>query len=240
MLDLNLGTALLIWTLIGTLAHEYGHSFIAKIYGCKTIGFFASPIPGVLPQSPTQKKHAILILAGGWIFGVVSIVLFLPLVASEYIVPFLITALVIETILSGMSDFVGIVAWCFAEYKAKDWSKWLQGVVKDHNKMAKYGLSKMVIVNRKLYEESLRESMQHQHSIAFLDKLDFKGWMVLLSLLALASALMVSLVNWPVFWLLRRFGVEVIADFSILFWALLGIAFILTIIERLILHYYKK
>jgi len=47
---------------------------------------------------------------------------------------------------------------------------------------------------------------------------------------------MVSFVNWLVFLILAWFGVEIEADFSVLFWTLAGTAFMLTITERLILH----
>jgi hypothetical protein len=92
----------------------------------------------------------------------------------------------------------------------------------------------------KCIQNAQQELSYPEHSIAFFDKMDAKGWIVLLSLLALVSALMVSFVNWPVFWILRWFGVEIEADFSALFWTLAGIAFMLTITERLILHHHKK
>jgi len=110
MIDLE--TALLIWALVSTLAHEYDHSFMAKICGYKTFGFFADPTPGVLIEHPRKEMHAIFILAGGWIFGMISILLFLPFLALEYIILFLITALAIETVLSGTGDFMGI-GCCF-------------------------------------------------------------------------------------------------------------------------------
>ncbi len=241
MLHLDLGISLLIWMLVGTLVHEYGHSFMAKICGYKTFGFFANPIPGVLIEPPRKGSHGILILAGGWIFGVISILLFLPFVAPEYIIVFLITALVIETVLSGMGDFMGILGHLFGHNPKDMWSKYFfKPVAKEHNQRTRYGLSKMVVTDRDNYEKILKTSIQHEHSIAFFDKIDFRGWTVLLSLLILCSALMVSFVNWPVFWTLGWFGVEVGADFSLLFWVLLGIAFILTVIERVILHYRKK
>jgi len=194
-----------------------------------------------LIEPPRRQTHGSLILAGGLIFDIVSIALFLPFVASDYIVLFLITALAITAILPGMSDFGGILAYSILKHEVKDgWSKFFRSVAKDHNRMARYGLAKMVIVDRDKYDGILKESIQHEHSIAYLDNLDFRGWTVLFSLLALGSALMVSFVNWPVFWSLRWFGVEVVADFSILFWALAGIAFILTITERLILRHRKR
>jgi|GEM_PF-1932614 len=242
MLHLDLGTALLIWMLVGTLAHEYGHSFMTKICGYKTFGFFANPIPGVLIEHPRKEIHGILMLAGGWIFGVITIFLFLPFVAPEYIIVFLITALAIETVLSGMSDLIGILAIFFKKYNAKDmWSEhFFKDVAKGHNQRAKHGLSKIVIVDRAKYEDTLKESIQHEYSIAFFDRMGAKGWVILLSLLILSSALMIYLVNWPVFWILSWFGVEIDADFSVLFWVLAGTAFILTITEHLILHYHKK
>jgi hypothetical protein len=240
MLHLDLGTVLLIWVLVSALAHEYGHSFMAKRCGYKTFGFFAYPIPGVLMEYPLKEMHGILVLAGGWIFGVLSIPLFLPFVAPEYIIAFLITTLALETVLS-TSDFMGILTIFFKKYNAKDmWSEYFFNVAKGHNQRAKYGLSKIVIVDRAKYEEILKESIQDEHSIAFLDKMDTTGWMVLLSLLALSSALMTALVNWPVFWLLSLLEVEIKANFLVLFWALTGAAFMLTITERLILHYHKK
>lgn len=54
MLDLR--TALLTWALVSLLAHEYAHSFMAKMCGCKTIGFFSSLVPGVLPEDPPSRK----------------------------------------------------------------------------------------------------------------------------------------------------------------------------------------
>lgn len=240
MPHLDLGTVLLIWVLASTLAHEYGHSFMAKICGCKTFGFFANPIPGVLMEAPQRARHGILILAGGWIFGVISILLFLPFVTPEYIILFLITALAIEIVLSGMSDFIGILGIFFKNNPKDMWSDFFKSVVKGHNQMAKYGLSKITIVDRTKYEEILKDSIQHEHSIAFFNKMDAKGWMVLLSLLTLCSALMVSFVSGPVFSMLRWFGVEIGADFLVLFWVLVGITFILTITERLILRYHKK
>jgi hypothetical protein len=242
MSHLDLGTVLLIWMLVGALAHEYGHAFMTKICGYKTFGFFANPIPGVLIEHPRKQMHAILMLAGGWIFGVISILLFLPFVAPEYIILFLITALAIETVLSGMGDFMSILAIVFGRYNAKDmWSEYFfKDVAKGHNQRSKYGLSKIAIVDRAKYGEILKDSIQHKHSIAFIDKMDAKGWVVLLSLLMLCSALMVSFVNWGVFGILGLFGVEIEADFSALFWALVGLTFVLTITERLILRYRKK
>jgi len=155
---LDLGTALLIWILVGTFAHEYGHSFMAKICGCKTIGFFSSPIPGVLLKAPERQMHSILMLAGGWIFGVVSILLFLPLVAAEYIVVFLIASLVIETVLSGMGDFIGILASLRLGVN-KTWLDYQEDTLKTHNRMARFGLSKMVIIDRKKYETLAEESI---------------------------------------------------------------------------------
>lgn len=242
MPQLDLGTALLVWgALIGVLAHEYGHSFMTKICGYKTFGFFTCPVPGVLIEHPEKQMHGILMLAGGWIFGVLSIFLFLPFVAPEYIIVFLIATLAIETVLSGMSDFIGILALLSKEYTAKDmWAEFFFKVVaKEHNQRAKHGWSKMVIVDRAKYEEILKESIQEEHSIAFFDKMGTKGWAVLLSLLTLSSALMVSLINWPVFWLLRSLGVAIESNFLILFLVLAGITFVLTITERLILHYHK-
>lgn len=64
-----------------------------------------------------------------------------------------------------------------------------------YNQRVKYGLSKIAIVDRTKYEEILNDSMQHEHSIAFFDKMGAKGWIVLLSLLTFCSALTVSLVN---------------------------------------------
>ena len=239
MPHLDLGTALLIWTLVSTLAHEYGHSFMAKLCDCKTIGFLAFPIPGVLLEPPQKQFHSILILAGGWIFGVVSILPFLPFVAPEYIVDFLIISLVIMTVLSAMGDGMGTLASLWIGVK-KTWSEYHESTFKAHNKMASIGLSKMVIIDRKKYDKLTKELACLEHSIAFFDKMDVKGWMVLLSLLALVSALMVSFVNGPVFGILSRFGVEIEADFSVLFWVLAGTAFMLTITERLILHYRQK
>jgi len=146
---------------------------------------------------------------------------------------------VIETILSGMSDFIGILASLRLGVN-KIWLDYQEDALKTHNKMARYGLSKMVIIDRKEYEELTKKSIDLEHSIAFLDKMGVTGWMVLFSLLALCSALMVAFFNWPVFSTLRMFEVEVGANFSLLFWALAGIAFMLTITERLILHYHKK
>jgi len=125
-----------------------------------------------LIEPPRRQTHGSLILAGGWIFGVVSIALFLPFVASDYIVVFLITALAIMTILSGMSDFVGILAFSILKHEVQDgWSQFFRGVAKDHNRMAEYGLARMVIVDRDKYDEILKESIQHEHSIAYLDNL---------------------------------------------------------------------
>jgi hypothetical protein len=98
----------------------------------------------------------------------------------------------------------------------------------------------MVIIDREKFDTLTKELSYPEHSIAFFDKMDAKGWIVLLSLLALVSALMVSFVNWPVFGILSRFGVEIEANFSVLFWTLAGVVFMLTITERLILRYRKK
>jgi hypothetical protein len=239
MLYLDLGTALLIWALFSTLAHEYGHSFMAKMCGCKTIGFFSYPTPGVLLEAPKKQMHSILMLAGGWIFGVVSIFLFLPLVATEYIILFLITALTIETILFAMGDGIGIF-YSLRLGVNETWLHYQKDTFKTHNKMVRFGLSKMVIIDRKRYEKLIEKSISFDHSIAFFDKMNSKGWMVLFSLLALCSALMVSLVNWPVFGVLGWFGVEIEADFLVPFLALAGIAFMLTITERLISYPHKK
>jgi hypothetical protein len=217
-MNIDLGTALLIWMLVGTLAHEYGHSFMAKLCGYKTIGFSAFPIPDVWLEPPQKQLHSILILAGGWIFGIVSIPLFLPFVTPEYIVIFLITSLVIETVLSVMGDDRGIPASLWLGVK-ETWSEYHKFMFEAHNKMRSIGLSKMVIIDKKGYDKLIKESglTCPEHSVAFFDKMDAKGWMVLLSLLALASALMVSLVNWPVFWILSQLEIEIEADFSVLF-----------------------
>lgn len=242
MLQLNLETTLLIWILVSTLAHEYGHSFMAKICGYKTFGFFANPIPGVLMEHPRKEMHGVLILAGGWIFGAISILLFLPFVSPEYIFVFLIAALAIEIVLSGMSDFMGILAIVFKKYNSeKMWEEYFfKNVAKEHNQKAKYGLSKIAIVDRVKYKEILKEAIQGEHSVAFFDKVDAKGLLVLFSLLALSSALMVALVNYPVFSILTWFGVEIEADFSVFFWTLAGTSFMLTITERLILRESQK
>ncbi|MEN4069358.1 MAG: hypothetical protein PQ975_06810 [Methanobacterium sp.] len=116
----------------------------------------------------------------------------------------------------------------------------MESVFRTHNKIARYGLSKMVIIDREKFDTLTKELSYPEHSIAFFDKMDAKGWIVLLSLLALVSALMVSFVNWPVFGILSRFGVEIEANFSVLFWTLAGVVFMLTITERLILRYRKK
>lgn len=237
MLHLDLGSALLIWVLVGTLAHEYGHSFMAKLCGCKTIGFFASPIPGVLLEAPQKQLHSILILTGGWILGVVSILLFLPFIAPEYIIVFLITSLVIETVFFVMGDGMGILASLRIGVK-RTWSEYQESAFMVHSKMARIGLSKMVIIDRNEYDKLTKELSCIEHSVAFLDNMDVKGWMVLLSLLTLASTLMVSIIYGPVFWILSLLGVEVDAAFLNLFWALAGPTFALTITERLILHYH--
>ena len=83
--------------------------------------------------------------------------------------------------------------------------------------VASIGLSKMVIIDRKEYDKRTKELACLERSVAFFDKMDTKGWLVLLSLLALVSALMVSFVNWPVFEILSWFGVEIEADFLVPF-----------------------
>jgi len=242
MLHLDLGTALVIWMLVGTLAHEYGHAFMTKKCGYKNFGFFSNPIPGVLMEHPRKEIHGILILAGGWIFGVISILLFLPFLSPEYILVFLLTALAIETVLSGMSDFMGILAIVFKRYNTKEmWEEYFfKEVANGHNQKAKYGLSKIAVVDRALYEEKFKELIRGEHSIAFFDKMDVKAWLVLFSLLAVSSAGLVALVNWPVFWILSWLGIEINADFSVHFIVLAGTAIILTAVERLITHFHKK
>lgn len=240
MLHLDFETALLVWVFAGTLAHEYGHSFMARVCGCKTFGFFVNPLPGVLVEAPQSARHAILVLAGGWIFGLVSILLFLLfLVDPQYFILFLITTLAIETVLSS-SDLMGIVGALFKNDPKDMWLQFYTKFAKGHNKMARFGLSKLVITNRAKYDEILKDLVKHGYSVAFFDNMGIKGWWVLVALLVMVIAISVALVNYPVFSILRLLGVEVYNDFSVLFWVLAGIIFVLSIAEYLFISFAKK
>jgi len=223
----------MLWGLVGTLSHEFGHSFVAKICGCRTIGFFAQPIPGVIPEQPKKRTHAILTLAGGWIFGVLTILLFLPFVDADYAIIFLAAALAIETVLSTMGDGVGAV-YVLKFGVSKTWPYFHRSVLKRHERLGKVGLSKIMVTNRKLWKKLTKKKMLPEYSIRFIDAKGIGKWVLLISLLGLASALMVAFVNWPVFGLMSWFGVKVQADFSNVFWVLVGITFISTVLERIV------
>ena len=231
-MEVDIGSALMSWMLMSTFLHELGHSFMAKVCGCKTIGFYSQPIPGVILEHPKNKKHSILVLAGGWIFGMLSILLFLPFVDANYVTTFLAASFIVHTVLSMLGDGVGIIA-ILKFGVLETWSYFSKGLLKIHKKLEKVGLSRIMVINRKLWKKLTEETkIFPKYSIGFVDQGGFKKWISLISILGLVSVLLISLVNWPVFWLLSLFGIEILVDFSIVFCVVLGVTLSLIALER--------
>ena len=229
---LNLEVALLFWILVGIFIHELGHVIITRLLNYKVIAIFSVPFPGVIVEIPKSQLHSDLILIGGCFFNIISILLFLPFVNSKEKIVFLIVALVIGIFLS-ISDFLMIIAT--RRYKIYDvWIQSIENLVDLHNKVSKYGLSNIIILEEKKFKEILDFNKDSDKiSIVSLKSPGLvKKSLMFFSLIALISTLAISFINWPVFWILSNvFKLEVEADFSLVFLVMLLINIILIIIR---------
>lgn len=120
-------------------------------------------------------------------------------------------------------------------YKIYDvWIQSIENLVDLHNKVSKYGLSNIIILEEKKFKEILDFNKDSDKiSIISLKSPGLvKKSLMFFSLIALISTLAISFINWPVFWILSNvFKLEVEADFSLVFLVMLLINIILIIIR---------